>query len=135
MLIETCENVEIERIPNQDLGLDIFIKVRGEGVGSAELERHSIPCPFIEVDNLFVNPAVRGKGYASLLLEEANRFILEQGVPGFLLDTIPCYNPARGIYSRHGWKGSEKSYSWYFFNAGGLNTTKIREILDSLRDY
>ncbi len=59
--------------------------------------------PWWILNDLYVVPQARGKGFASLLLKQAKALALETGAAGLSLETAPD-NPARQLYERHGWR-------------------------------
>lgn len=67
------------------------------------------------LNDLYVDSAFRGKGVASLLLNEAKRFALENGSKGLSLETHNT-NPAQALYERLDWVKDEE-YLHYFWKA------------------
>jgi len=64
------------------------------------------------LNDLYVNPEYRGNGVATLLLNEAKHFALENGSKGLGLETAQD-NPAQALYERLGWeKDSTLHYFW-----------------------
>jgi len=67
------------------------------------------------LNDLYVHPDYRGKGIATLLLNEAKSFALENGSKGLSLETHHD-NPAQALYERLGWVKDEE-YLHYFWKA------------------
>lgn len=71
--------------------------------------------PMHLLNDLYVDASFRGKGIASLLLNEAKRFALENGSKGLSLETHNT-NPAQALYERLDWVKDEE-YLHYFWKA------------------
>ncbi len=71
--------------------------------------------PMHLLNDLYVDASFRGKGIASLLLNEAKRFALENGSKGLSLETHNT-NPAQALYERLDWEKDEE-YLHYFWKA------------------
>jgi len=67
------------------------------------------------LNDLYVDQSARGKGIATLLLNEAKHFALEHGSKGLSLETHHT-NPAQRLYERLGWEKDEE-YLHYFWKA------------------
>jgi ribosomal protein S18 acetylase RimI-like enzyme len=59
--------------------------------------------PWWVLYDLYVVPAARRRGVASLLLEKAKQLARETGADGLSLETA-LDNPAQKLYEAHGWK-------------------------------
>jgi len=62
--------------------------------------------PWWVLYDLYVVPAARRKGVASLLLDRAKQLAQETGADGLSLETARD-NPAQKLYEAHGWKRDE----------------------------
>ncbi|MGA7861459.1 MAG: GNAT family N-acetyltransferase [Thermoplasmata archaeon] len=62
--------------------------------------------PWWVLYDLYVVPAARRKGVASLLLDRAKQLAKETGADGLSLETAKD-NPAQALYEAHGWKRDE----------------------------
>jgi GNAT superfamily N-acetyltransferase len=58
------------------------------------------------VDDLFVRPAMGGRGFGTAALETVRQTCRELGVRALLVETGPANHPARGVYTRAGFKES-----------------------------
>jgi ribosomal protein S18 acetylase RimI-like enzyme len=58
------------------------------------------------LNDLFVEPASRGNGVASALLQAAAAFSKETGAVRLSLSTAVTNRSAQALYERHGWKGN-----------------------------
>lgn len=67
------------------------------------------------LNDLYVSPKYRGKGIATLLLNEAKNFALDNGSKGLSLETHHT-NPAQALYERLGFVKDEE-YLHYFWKA------------------
>jgi ribosomal protein S18 acetylase RimI-like enzyme len=64
------------------------------------------------LNDLFVAPASRGQGIASLLLERAAGFARETGAVRLGLSTAVTNHAAQALYERHGWKKDTEFLSY-----------------------
>jgi GNAT superfamily N-acetyltransferase len=58
------------------------------------------------VDDFFVRPSVRGRGFGGAALETVKETCRDFGVRALLVETGPEDHPARGVYARAGFKES-----------------------------
>lgn len=65
------------------------------------------------LNDLFVVPEARRRGFATALLNSARDFAAETGAQGMMLETHPDNEAARGLYERHGWQLNE-TYCHYY---------------------
>lgn len=93
---------------------DLFVS--GEKVGTAELDYYSKPLPIYQVTDLYVDYEHHGKGYGSRLMDQVERWLVERGKPGILVDAILDSEPAAGMYQRRGWVKDPTSVHRYVFN-------------------
>lgn len=59
--------------------------------------------PMWILEDLFVDPAVRGSGAGSALLRHAETFAREDGASRLTLSTAHTNETAQRLYERHGW--------------------------------
>jgi len=71
--------------------------------------------PLHLLNDLFVHEDYRGRGIASLLLNEAKHFAIDNGSKGLSLETHHT-NPAQALYERLDWVKDEE-YLHYFWKA------------------
>lgn len=71
--------------------------------------------PLHLLNDLYVHEDYRGHGIASMLLNEAKRFALDNGSKGLSLETHNT-NPAQALYERLDWVKDEE-YLHYFWKA------------------
>lgn len=64
------------------------------------------------LNDLFVNPAARGKGVGEALLARAAEFARETGAVGLQLETATDNYPAQGLYQRAGWRRETAFYTY-----------------------
>jgi len=69
------------------------------------------------LNDLFVAPARRGQGIASLLLERAAGFARETGAVRLGLSTAVTNHAAQALYERHGWKRDTEFLSYQLATA------------------
>ena len=92
----------------EDLGespqhhFDLFVNEKK--VGSAEIDYFSKPLPLYQLTDLYVDFDLKGKGYASKILDKVEKFLIERRKPGLLVDAIIAGDPASTLYSKRGWK-------------------------------
>lgn len=65
------------------------------------------------LNDLFVNSDFRGKGIATLLLNEAKHFAVENGSKGLGLETAHD-NPAQALYERLGWEKDDSTLHYFW---------------------
>ena len=58
------------------------------------------------VDDFFVRPAMRGRGFGSVALQTVTQTCRDLGVRALLVETGPETHPARGVYARAGFEES-----------------------------
>lgn len=112
--MEAAKNFISERLNREES--TIFLASSGdEAIGFTQLYPvfSSVSVQRMHILNdLYVNPEYRGKGIATLLLNEAKHFALENGSKGLGLETAQD-NPAQALYERLGWeKDSTLHYFW-----------------------
>ncbi len=56
-----------------------------------------------EIKRMFVHPDQRGKGFASLILQELENWAKEQGFTSFILETSPKLTSAIALYKKTGY--------------------------------
>jgi GNAT superfamily N-acetyltransferase len=77
----------------------------GEVVSGVTATYLSKPFPHFYVDGLYTREESKSQGYASAVLEEVEKFLLEKRKPGLLVDGIHKNDKgAHGMYERRGWK-------------------------------
>ena len=64
------------------------------------------------LNDLFVDSAYRGKGYASLLIQKACEYAGEQGIYKLELKTQIINTKARALYTKLGWEQDTKFCSY-----------------------
>ena len=74
---------------------------------SVSLERSFV------LNDLYVNPEIRGSGIGTDLLREAKDLVNQESLKGLALETAKD-NPAQKLYEREGWK-KEDEYFHYFW--------------------
>lgn len=82
-----------------------FEVLDGENVVSAaEVNYYSRPLPFYQVTDLYTENGRQGEGYASAVLDQVEKFLIERGKPGILVDNS-IYNREDGqsFYETRGW--------------------------------
>ena len=70
--------------------------------------------PMLILEDLFVEPAVRGRGIARSLIDAAIAYAREAGAGGMFLETAVDNERAQGVYARAGW---EPERTFVKFNA------------------
>ena len=87
----------------------------GEGtpIGLAHYRAYASPLRGTSgfLDDLFVDPALRGSGAADALLAELRRIAAEEGWPAVRWNTAENNYRARGVYDRHATKTVFLTYS------------------------
>lgn len=58
------------------------------------------------IDDFFVRPEVRGRGFGTAALQTVTQTCRDLGVRGLLVETGPEDHPARGVYARAGFEES-----------------------------
>lgn len=85
------------------------LQADGERVGQAEMVYFSDPLPFYYVANVVVDPAFRGYGFGSILVEQINNFLDKKKKVGILYNAIQKNTPQNAVYEKHGWVESASS--------------------------
>ncbi|MGB6985829.1 MAG: GNAT family N-acetyltransferase [Candidatus Aquilonibacter sp.] len=70
--------------------------------------------PMLILEDLFVEPAVRGRGIARALIDAAIAYAREAGAGGMFLETAVNNERAQAVYERSGW---EREQTFVKFNA------------------
>lgn len=70
---------------------------------------------FWVLNDLFVAPAHRGQGVATLLLQKAKALCVHTGACGMMLDTQKTNSIAQKLYESCGFTKNEASYYYYWF--------------------
>jgi predicted GNAT family acetyltransferase len=74
-------------------------------VSVAEVNYYSRPRPFYQVTNLCTETEYQGKGYASAVMDQVERFLIESGKPGILVDaSVYNHSDEQSYYESRGWK-------------------------------
>jgi len=106
------ENLEIHELPHHQFDL----LINGEKVGAAEIDYFSKPLPLYQVSDLYVDFEHKSRGYASAILAQVERFLIDRKKPGVLVDAIIPGDPASGLYKRRGWKEVPNMMGLYVYN-------------------
>lgn len=104
----------LEREGRPDRRIDLL--AGAERIGSATMEYRSKPVRHFEIGSLYVEPGHQGQGNAGRLIEAVERFLVEAGKPGLLVDAIIDGSPAQGMYARRGWREVPGSSGLLVFN-------------------
>lgn len=67
------------------------------------------------LNDLFVDPAARGKGVGGMLLKRAHVFAAETGAISLMLQTDVDNFTAQRVYEQHGWQRVTDSYVYELF--------------------
>ncbi len=67
------------------------------------------------LNDLYINPAVRNRGYASTLMDAIEKFSRDSGAKGLVLSTAQDNQSAQRLYEKRGWK-RDTTYLHYFLN-------------------
>ena len=70
--------------------------------------------PMLILEDLFVEPAARGRGIARALIDAAIAYAREAGAGGMFLETAVTNERAQAVYERAGW---ERERTFVKFNA------------------
>ena len=92
------------------------VLVDGKKIGAAEVDYFSKPVPLYQVTELYVDFEHKGKGHASKILEQIEKFLDNKKKPGVLVDAIISGDPAQGMYARRGWKEVPGSMGMHVYN-------------------
>jgi ribosomal protein S18 acetylase RimI-like enzyme len=94
----------------------IFIaQCDGKAVGFAQLFQTFSTVwlgPQLILEDLFVDPAARGAGIATKLLERAVRYSRESSAVGMFLETAMDNDTAQRVYERAGWTREGRFYKY-----------------------
>jgi GNAT superfamily N-acetyltransferase len=112
-----------ERLNNQDtIVLGAESSTRGALAGFCQLfySFSSLKmAQFLVLNDLFVDPDVRGQGVGRMLMEAAKAVTLEQGACGLMLDTGRENLQAQALYESCGLVANEGSKYYYWFGGSG----------------
>ncbi len=67
------------------------------------------------LNDLFIHPDFRGKGFASKLMDTIENFSLDSGAKGLVLSTSTDNQSAQRLYEKRGWK-RDAAFFHYFLN-------------------
>jgi GNAT superfamily N-acetyltransferase len=90
--------------------------IDGEKIGSAEINYFSKPIPLYQVTDLYVDFEHKGKGYASKIMDEVEKWIRSRRKPGILVDAIMEGDVAQGMYEKRGWLKVPSNRGLYVLN-------------------
>lgn len=90
--------------------------IDGEKIGSAEIDYFSKPLPLYQLSDLYVDFEQKGKGLASKIMDQVEKFLKDRRKPGILANAILPGEPAHGMYQRRGWKKVPHSHGLLVFN-------------------
>lgn len=94
----------------------IELVIGGKMIGRAEMSYFSTPTPLYQVSELYVDFEEAGKGHASAIMEEVEKFLVDRKKPGVLVDAIDMESPASGMYIRRGWREIPNTGGLLVFN-------------------